>query len=387
MLRDNKLNCVDLFFRSLDIASLNCLLRIGAVQFHLILVALSFSLTISYPFYLNSTMRDIAICAICVAHLSSYVAIYFSIAKYRNSLLNYKLKKVLSLLDNTQPTDSDRRITESYVCLSFVLMNIEYTDQDIKNCSTHLRCIRDIMDEMMNSGYDDTYAQVIVLVVLYAVDKQSMFKEKLASNTSVITEARGGCSQYDDDTKQDINETLDFLESVLRNLVREKLKEALDLTESMITDYSNLSLQDIRSTIEEDVEVRVKFAYDNSNFMSSPKGANNTWHLSDDHYKRYLGAAIFFLGVGRKSKGLDNEKALGIFFLVLASLLYDEKLIEYSTSLNDADRIISTYFDGQSDISELGIKIETKEIKSTISDIKERMNKLMQDPKEVGMKV
>ena len=70
MLRDNKLNCVDLFFRSLDMASLNCLLRIVAVQFHLILVALSFSLTISYPFYLNSTMRDIAICAICVAHLS-----------------------------------------------------------------------------------------------------------------------------------------------------------------------------------------------------------------------------------------------------------------------------------------------------------------------------
>ena len=386
MLRDDKLNCVDLFFRSLDMASLNCLLRIGAVQFHLILVALSFSLTISYPFYLNSTMRDIAICAICVAHLSSYVAIYFSIAKYRNSLLNYKLKKVLSLLDNTQPTDSDRRITESYVCLSFVLMNIEYTDQDIKNCSTHLRCIRDIMDEMMNSGYDDTYAQVIVLVVLYAVDKQSMFKEKLASNTSVITEARGRFPQYDDDTKQDIKETLDFLESVLRNLVREELKEALDLTESMITDYSNLSLQDIRSTIDY-VKVRVKFANDNSNFMSSPKGANNAWHLSDDRYKRYLGAAIFFLGVGRKSKGLDNEKALGIFFLVLASLLYDEKLIEYSTSLNDADRIISTYFDGQSDISELGIKIETKEIKSTVSDIKERMNKLMQDPKEVGMKV
>ena len=179
---------------------------------------------------------------------------------------------------------------------------------------------------------------------------------------------------------------MDFLESELRNLVREELKEALDLTENMITDYSNLSLQDIRSTIDY-VKVRVKFANDNSNFMSSPKGANNTWHLSDDRYKRYLGAAIFFLGVGGKSKGLDNEKALGIFFLILASLLYDEKLIEYSTSLNDADRIISTYFDGQSDISELGIKIETKEIKSTISDIKERMNKLMQDPKEVGMKV
>ena len=375
--------CCDLFFRQLvaqselvqfkyDRDAYRCLFKSLPAQIHLALMTISFALTMSYAFDDTPILEYITISAICVAHLSCYVAIYFAVGGYRASILELKTNQVLEvfdqlLLNDVELTEEDRakKTKEAYDIVSFLFYNSEYLNNDIENTKSYLNFILQIM----NLGYGETFAiQLFVLIILY-VSKSDDFQVRLREYSDSVFNASDFSSklpQLEEDAKEDVQLTVAMLE---QKLITADPYGQLTVALGYLFDLIYGSAKSTRLVDNDDnldaAARRVEFTLRNLKFIER----------SDGEFAIYIRIVRRILRADLRQRFKNAlELAVLIILFAIRAEEFQDKLREYSNAALSALSTLS-----ELEIGLHGDRREISDARETLDMLKKEFNKLCQD--------